>query len=410
MLELCLFDLDETLLETEDLEEIRLSGVRNNTKEYRQRLTGNLGNQERIRYSEQEILSIRQKIPNVKLGIFSRSPRSYVETLLSWAYPNIKWDIIVAYEDVRRTKPYGEGIRQAMDRLGIKYLNHVAMIGDSDVDIRAAYNAGVIAILDKGAWPYRYAAQHWNAVSLVPDAIIEKPSQLASALTSIATELPDLESRLYQANPSSRRFDKTNFFIPNTVDQSNKAYPIHYLGRHFSNYECLNERAKWHELTSSIHSHKEAQSFPGEWIESIVSFISYHYPTLCFAGNLIVTVVPARPGRTHRLANLLKQVESRLTNPLLAGRTVFLPELLAYRDGVLSNSREHLSREDRFKNIRDHLYINQPEKLKDRQDILIIDDVATSGSTLIYPKIILEKDSRRVVTCLSIAKNISKVV
>ena len=399
-------------MRTGDLEEIRLRGKHNATAEYRFELLGRLDDEnDRVRYTEEYLSSIIAEFQDIKLGVFSRSPRSYVETLLGWAYPDIEWDIIIAYEDVTKTKPYGEGVRRAMDDLDIDALNSVVLVGDSDADVRSAYNGGVISILDKGAWPYKYERQHWNALSLVPDVIIHKPSELIAVLADYSRHLPDLESALAsEGSYNSVRFDKTNLFIPSSIGGDKTAYPVHSLGRHFSGYECLSEREKWHDLTHSIHDNKDSKVFPVAWVKSIRSFIRHNYPILPFGGNLIVTVIPPRPGRDHRLMYLLNQLSLEIDASKYKGRIQFIPDLLSYKEGVVSNSRGHLSRDDRFINIRDHLYVSRPELIEDSSDVLVLDDVVTTGSTLIYSKLYIENAANCMVTCLALAKNVSKVV
>jgi hypothetical protein len=252
---------------------------------------------------------------------------------------------------------------------------------------------------------------HWNAVSLIPDAIISDPDELIPVLRAYERYLPDLESALASGGEHhSKRFDRSNYFIPQSLGGTNKPYPVYALGRHFAGYECLQYRVQWHELTRSVHDHKDADEFPSEWVESIYKFILDHYPTLGFGGQLRITIIPARPGRMPRLTHLLEQIEERVSGTVFARRIVFLPDLLGYRDGVVSNSRDHLSRDDRFVNIRDHLYVRQPEMIREGNQILVLDDVVTSGSTLVYAKEYIEAVNRCVVTCLALAKNISRVI
>ncbi len=412
MFDICLFDLDDTLIITSDLEDIRRQGLNNDTDEYREELIERLEeNENRVRYTQELLDSIRTEVPGIKLGVFTRSPRAYVETVLEWAYPDYLWDITIAFEDVRYTKPNGEGIDTAMRAFQVQYLDRVALVGDSDVDIRSAYHAGVIAILDRGSWPDRLESPHWNALSWIPDAVINQPRQIISALSNITSRLPTLEAGLEsEGDYFSNRFDRSNYFIPAALGGGRTAFPVHHLGRHFAGYDSLRYRVQWHKLTNSIHQNKDSETFPQEWINSIINFIERHYPFINLAGNLIITCIPARPGRPHRLQHLLNQLETEIEGTDLSRNIQFRPNLLAYTDGVQSNSREHLSREQRFQNIRDHLIVNQPGSIPHNTSILVIDDVVTSGATLVYSKLYLENQATCTVTCLAIAKNISKAI
>lgn len=56
------------------------------------------------------------------------------------------FDVVIAYEDTEKHKPYAEPLEKALERLdGTKEM--AVMIGDSDKDLGAAKNAGVDSIL-----------------------------------------------------------------------------------------------------------------------------------------------------------------------------------------------------------------------------------------------------------------------
>src|SRR5260221_9420870 len=194
MFKLCLFDLDETLIRTEDLKDLREACKNNSDPTHLKKLSAGLAaGDDRHIYSLEELKAIRGAFPKLKLGIFTRSPRSYANTVLKWAYPGFGWDVVVAYEDVKQTKPYGDGIDKAMNDLGIEYIDEVLLVGDSDVDIRAAYHCGCVAALHKRAWPGHKATTHWQPLELVPDATIGSHKALLDFLKDSAQFLPELE-------------------------------------------------------------------------------------------------------------------------------------------------------------------------------------------------------------------------
>ncbi len=416
MFELCMFDLDDTLVRTEDLKAVR-EACKDSVDPVRLRAVrdGLAGEADRRIYSLDLLKQIRTKHPELKLGIFTRSPRSYTDTVLKWAYPGFAWDIVVAYEDVKLTKPNGEGLRLAMDKLDIDYPDRVVMVGDSDVDVRATYNCGCVAALDKTAWPFKLSNDHWNAIGHLPDAVIDSPDKVLDVLAEPDKFLPELERQLAKAaSPlTGPRFDKINHFIPRTVSQD-RAYPIHVSGRYFAHYRSVGERRNWHELTASIEKHKEADEFPDEWIESVRSFISSHYgmPFLVRRhAKVYLTVVPHRPGRRARLESLLGQLERSLAAaPLKKGLVQVVPDLLAYKDGVKSQHLEHLNAQQRFINVRDHLFVNKPKRIAAGATILVLDDVCTTGASLIYATKYLEDAGASDVTCLALAKNVGDVL
>lgn len=93
MFKLCLFDLDNTLLKTDDLKTIRI-GLANNSNKIRleQLVAAYEVEDNRLLYTIENLRSLRVKFPNLKLGVFTRSPKSYANLVLNLAYPEFHWD------------------------------------------------------------------------------------------------------------------------------------------------------------------------------------------------------------------------------------------------------------------------------------------------------------------------------
>ncbi|MGG2042584.1 HAD hydrolase-like protein [Burkholderia gladioli] len=413
MFEICLFDLDETLVHTDDLEELRIACKNNADSARLKELKAGLANRDNRHIYSKEILNkIRSGFPKLNLGVFTRSPRSYAQTVLDWAYPGFEWDIIVAYEDVKPTKPYGDGIDLAMEHFGVDRLDRVILVGDSDVDVRSAYNCGCLVALDKGAWPSKREHEHWGALEHVPDAVISSPDEILKVLADSSRFLPELERLLVGAASGGRpRFDKINHFVAKAAEADKTPYPIYVCGRSFANYESLRYRKQWHGLTESIEENKESDTFPEEWIKAIRHFIEDQYLSFFKAVRIVVTVVPHRPGRKARLENLLNQLAQSINEDPIEDRVVTCqPGLLAYKPGVQSQHNDHLKRDARFINVRDHLFVQHPETVKAGKSVLVIDDVTTTGASLIYAAKYLKASGAGDVKCLSMAKNIGDIL
>ena len=360
---------------------------------------------------------IRSQFPQIKLGIFTRSPRSYAETVLKVAYPSLKWDVIVAYEDVSRTKPYGEGIDKAMRSLDCRNLNEVILVGDGDVDIRAAYNAGCLGVLDRSSWGHQYTPDNWKAISRVPDAVIHSPKEILRVLDCYELFLPELERQLsdqrLQIADRKARYDRVNKFVPSDIGGDKTAFYVYSCGRSFADYESIEQRRHWHQLTQSIHDQKEADEFPEEWLRAVKTFITMEFGEAIWRGEkVIVSVIPHRPGRKPRLETFLEQLaEFCAQDQQLCGKghLSFIPDLLGYKSGVLSNSNDKLNLIARFKNVRDYLFVNR-EAVNTRAKFLIIDDVCTTGSSLIYARKYLIEAGAKDIKCLCVAMSIGNVL
>lgn len=413
--EICLFDLDDTLVETTDLKELREACAGNADRERLDRVRGALQERnDRHIFDLQLLQRIRADFPVLKLGIFTRAPRSYALTVLGWAYPGFQWDIVVAYEDVRNTKPYGDGIDYAMEFFGTNNLDDIVLVGDTDADVRSAYNCGCRVVVSRAGWPSQRRNEHWNSLGYIPDALIDSPDEILEFLQNPIGFLPELERLLDGSQPlaNSYRFDKTYHLIPRAVDDGKKSYLIYTCGRSFSNHASVRYRRGWHRLTHSIEENKNSDTFPEEWINAIRAFIASTYTAYVRQSqNIIVSVVPHRPGRMARLESLLVQLQESLDqNPIPGRRVRCVPHVLAYRTGVRSQHNEFLNRDERFINVRDHLFVQQSCQVQSTESYVIIDDVATSGASLIYAFKYLKEAGAHDVKCLSLTQNVSKVL
>jgi hypothetical protein len=243
-------------------------------------------------------------------------------------------------------------------------------------------------------------------MNMIPDAVIRTPGSLTAALEAPLRELPLLERLMYSDKPLGElegRIHSENCFNPAAQRDWVK---IDVLGRMFSGYHELDVRRSWSPLTESIHNLKDAVDFPGTWINAIRTYLE-RQPAIRFNARSVFTVVPAKPNRTPRLEHLLGQVERSHNQTPIAGATnLSFASTMAYRDGVRSHNRDHLGRDERFANVRDHLYVLDGADVRGKS-VFVIDDVATSGASLFYAQRYLLAAGARAVRCLSLSKAIS---
>lgn len=133
MIELILWDLDETLLPTSALRYARhgsLSCDLGSLAAFADiALHGGIGD-------------AMAQMSGIASGLVTSSPRWYVDQLLHAFLPHVTFDVVITYDDVRRIKPDPEPLGLALTRLGTRP-ERAVYIGDDLVDLQASRAAGV---------------------------------------------------------------------------------------------------------------------------------------------------------------------------------------------------------------------------------------------------------------------------
>jgi phosphoglycolate phosphatase-like HAD superfamily hydrolase len=419
--DLLLLDLDGTLLNSVHLEQYRgVEHVGIQGKEYLDALAREARKVTQL-IPEQQILQIIRLCPKLKLGVLTRSPRSYAETLLDICYPLVRWDCVVAYDDVQgKVKPHPSGVMLAMSMVGVNDFSRTALVGDGKDDILSALQAGTYAVLYRSGWgtgwktdadKKRKADRYW-ALELVPDAIVDQSSRLVSLLTEPVQLLPSLESWDAMSstdwNSASMRVDARNHF--NNLESSDHVHnwvTTSTLGRYFASHQDqsrfdFRRKAHGHSLTAAILAAKDGAEYPQAWI----ACISKHIETvlndkLWDDDSLIVCPIPARPGRQRRMERFIERIAEYMG---ARNRLTFDTQLLQYKAGVQSN--KDLNQRARFINVRDNLEVN-PATRPAGFDVMVIDDVVTSGATFFYAERYLRAVGANRVHCYALTQTIS---
>ena len=412
-IELCLFDLDDTLLRTEHLVAFRGRGnVQDATPDFTRRLgsayNGSAQGQDAHLYSSAQLKALRKLLPAMRWGVFTQSPRRYAIGLLELAYPDIDWAVIVAFEDVDEHKPQGNGVWKAMGEVGVSSTSAVAYIGDSRGDVSTAYSAGCWSFIDRQGWPKAPEDRHWQAVKMLPDAIFKGVDELAELLVAPHLRLPELDywSETHEAGERSRgrRIPAVSFL----VGEGRAIFPVDVMGRMFSAYQEIEPRRSWHHLTRQMLDFKENGAFPDLWVSAIDDYIKRETAD---GGKYVVTVIPRKPRRPGRLERLLEVVATAWKpshfNKFLPGEVIFLEDVLSFNEGVGSSHGQHLNREQRFAQAKDYLVVKRPQAVEGKK-VLIFDDVITTGSQLYWAACYLREAGASEVRCMSLTIAIGK--
>ncbi len=397
MFKLCLFDIDQTLVETSNLQWLRDIINENPERFSIAAITNSIEKvfknyPPKVFFDLNLLNKVRSTFPDLKIGIFTRTHRNYAKSLLSVVYPHFHWDICVCYEDVSYTKPYPEGILYAMRCLEITDSQEVLMVGDDEDDMYAAIRAGARSVLvvtswSNNIWPGRgWNRERWRAYRTFPDAVISNTSEITQVLDDICQFLPALESALEtKTQKRSKRFRETSGFSPfeKTPYGTDKRYAILTAGRYFPVGSVLHEN---HSSTQSILACKDTTVFPQSWFDTLLDLVS-----LAKGGVGVITVIPARSEDScQRMATFLSQFCDYISDKgnFIHCKLFVHNDFFTYTPGARSHHKNHLSYLERFENVEKHLKIKESdgnvEKLKGlRAFFLIVDDVCTTGATLV---------------------------
>lgn len=133
MIDLVMWDLDETLLPTQHLRDARHRTSPCNLAQ----LAAFDGTALHVGISDAVL-----GITGVRTGLVTSSPRWYVEQLLDCFLPDVDFDVVVTYEDVTAIKPDPEPLLLGLRMLGSDP-SRAVYIGDDLVDHQACTAAGV---------------------------------------------------------------------------------------------------------------------------------------------------------------------------------------------------------------------------------------------------------------------------
>ena len=409
-----LFDLDNTLVNTDELEVFRNTNhpFFNQDKEYIKEIQSFLVNTKP--YIPLTTLEEIKK-HNIKLGLLTNSPRKYAYAVISALYKGIKtfypFDVVVAFENVERHKPFNDGIFRAINELkkndeslfDIKG-TEVLYIGDNNTDILTAYNGGCLAALLLS----EQEQLHYKNSNTLPEFIIT-PTNLVDIVTYPDKFLPFMESNYRDIS----NYEKARFLYFNKTDFEGKTrYATIVAGRYFPQTDFFKYKIEFHSLTHEILALKEGDDFPVKWVETLRQLLISETIYSIFGHlEVVLSCIPHRIGRPHRLENLLKQLAKYLDDTPIERDCTFyiIPDLFFYDDEALSNHKEAKTRENRFKNVREHLHLKRRKDIPNSVDkVILIDDVITTGASLIEASKKLEKEGIENIVRFAFAQAISE--
>lgn len=376
-----LLDLDNTLCPTDHLRGIRSRGDLVQLTPYLPALCAYPG-------LDEALVELARVLP---LGIVSRTHRWYVEAVLTRLFPHIPWRAVVSYDDVARRKPYPDALQLAAQRMGLPAGSRIAYLGDAKSDIEAAYHAGMGTVLCTWEPSSTVIAA---AQQLVPDAILQQPSEILSYVSNPGVYLPYLEPLLLGKTAPAGTRRAVSILPPQAPFQ------IEVLGRYFADAGPTQHLHQVHLLSKWF----ERKDEPGQFEQPrLVEAVSTIVAAIIQEQRIeTVTVIPAKPGRTPRLEQLFTRVRDRLAGWGIAPAVVNLGLFAFSAD---AQNIKHLSRSKRREEVERSLrLVRNPAG----QRVLIVDDVLTSGGTMLTARELALGGGATYVAGLALAKTISR--
>ncbi len=389
----CWLELDGALMTLDGLDDLLERGWTDDSDEYKAELAGVLGREGRRFIPVSLLNSIRRRYPSLRINLLSSLSDVCLGVILRTYWPGFEWDLIAS--------PLAEGLPCAWRLPSADKPEKMLYIGATGESLRFAHSQpncfGVLATWGWASVPRlrggKCSSEQWRTVELFADAQIDRADDIEALLAAPEDWLPLLESLLENgtAGDGCRRYLVCNKFRPNVQRDWVQVYG---LGRYYARYE----RHVSHKLTRSILENKASSVFPEAWVQAIALTVKD-----LDSSRLVITTIPVRPPlpgqqeRPDRLKAFLAQIEA---SGLLNGRRVdFAPGLLGYRSGVRSQHMGHNGAQERFDNVREHLFVSNPALLEEHPDVLVIDDVATTGATFYYArKFLLDAGAGDVVS------------
>ena len=113
---------------------------------------------------------------DIRTAVVSNKPDEFVQRIVSQLFTDIPFDLVIGQSKAIPKKPDPTGVNQVLERLSVPK-EECLYIGDSDVDVQTAQNAGIRCI--GAAWGFRGEEELRNAGA---DAVVMHPMDVLELL------------------------------------------------------------------------------------------------------------------------------------------------------------------------------------------------------------------------------------
>ncbi|MEG2280227.1 MAG: HAD-IA family hydrolase [Comamonas sp.] len=397
MTQVVLFDFDNTIANTDSIREIREQGAYH------------LLNQDTLSSvrTYEPVLNLLTTIKSkgYQIGLITNSAARYVSKVIEHLEIEHLFDSIITYTEVgtQGKKPSPKGILLALESLGIQPSPSILYIGDENTDHEAAYKAGITPVMP--SWATLKPVSIAPAIELSSNQIIEYLDN-PNEFKLFAEKCSELKISNYPRNGV--------YFLP--IDDSANVVTVRgqmasfCLGRYYSQKNAITATLHDnHSLSKEIQKKEIENPFviPDHWPSMFAHVIKngasyfFNQPISEFD---VVTVIPGKNGKDPRLERLLTLIENIYNK---TGNTpIFIPNLFWYLADAAS--QKTLNRRDRSYEADRALHLN-PETIGSLigKNVLIIDDVTTTGSTMKRARALALSAGASTATGVVLAKTVS---
>lgn len=333
-MDLVLFDLDQTLIDSSAIEEFRKTGDWESAEKH---------------FSDTSVFyGIRELLENLSgdhiLGVVTSSPRVYAQKLLS--FHKIDIPVLAAYHDTKRHKPFADPFKHARGQIQDP-IDDVIIVGDQVEDIRGGRAAGLNSM---------YLA-NWGHSS---EAILA--SDLQAHILKTPSELLDY----LRGENSMQPLDFIEFDLASEIVES---IAISYYFKKGSIYED--------PISKSLRDQfKDGDSNTVKfWVQRAVETLELYIEETGLEINQIVRVLGSeelKPSGDAPLDILGEKLAEIL-------QVEYTPNVLfkTRKTNQLKHTPLRSQREDELKDV----YKVTEDSIEDGAHILLIDDICTSGTT-----------------------------
>lgn len=390
-----IFDFDNTIVPTDCLERFRVRRDKNGLEQCLREKNIQL-------YKGLSKLLIAIEKANIPVSIVTNSPGWYVERLLNQLDIRKFFDVVISYDDVGPDdkKPSPKGILLALKGMQLAASQNILYIGDDKNDVIAAYRAGITPII--GNW-----TRSVEPISYIPAGVFSVETIIGMVINGTGN-LNLFGEILADANSWLTMKGKKVLFLD---EDSKLAYSedqasIYSFGRYFSvGSEATTKLHNSHSLTQQILEKENGDPnyrIPSYWVKSFQAFISHLEEKKSLKFD-IVTVIPAKTNKVKRLENMLSEIQDMSDSD----STSYIQDLFYFEDNA--TSIKSLNRSGRYDEISKSLKLRDQYISEVRnKNIIVIDDVSTSGATLSRAiKILASSGASQNVYGLCMAKTVS---